>query len=70
MEHALWVARKNYLCSLIKKVSDAWGGDDVEWLRGYCLDVIKEYPGEEIERAICCFTDLLKNVPRRTSKKG
>lgn len=72
MNKGLWIARKHYLCSLIKKVSDGHGGDDVEWLREYCREVIEAHPGELIEEAIICFTDLvdkLKYVPHRTGMK-
>lgn len=40
MNHALWITKKNQICILIKKISDHYGGDDIEWLRDYCKDVI------------------------------
>lgn len=26
----------------IKNISDFYGGDDLEWLRGYAMDIVKE----------------------------
>lgn len=72
MNHAKWIAKRNQLCSLIKKVSDAYGGDDVEWLREYCKEIIANYPGDEIDKAIVCFVSLeeqLKYVSCRTMEK-
>jgi hypothetical protein len=56
-----WAEQKDLLCSLIKKVSDGYGGDDREWLREYAKDVIKKY-STELQIAIECFESL---VPRR-----
>ena len=72
MNRGLWIARKNYLCTLIKKVSDAHGGDEIEWLRDYCREVLEDHPGDKIEKAILCFLDLadqVKYVPCRTRIK-
>lgn len=69
MNYALWMAKKHQLCGLIKKVSDGHGGDDVEWLREYCRDVLAAHPDEKIDEAIVCFMELveqLKYVPHRT----
>lgn len=71
MNRGLWVARKHDLCNLIKKVSDGHGGEDIEELREYCHVILEAYPGERIEEAIICFTDLaeqLMYVPHRTRK--
>lgn len=72
MNKALWIAQKNQLCSLIKKISDHYGGDDIEWLRDYCKGIINDHKNN-IDKAINCFISLegqikyAKNVPRRTS---
>jgi hypothetical protein len=71
MNKGLWIARKNYLCTLIKKISDHHGGDDVEWLRQHCREVIEMCPGEKIEEAIHCYSEMveqLKYYPKRSSK--
>jgi len=60
MNKGLWIARKNYLCTLIKKVSDAHGGDDIEFLRQHCKEVLEMSPGEKIEEAIACYTKMLE----------
>jgi len=58
MDKALWIARKNYLCTLIKKVSDSHGGDDIEFLREHCREVIANYPDDTIEQAIACYESI------------
>lgn len=60
MNKGLWIARKNYLCTLIKKVSDGHGGDDIEFLRQHCKEVIEMSPDEKIEEAIACYTEMVK----------
>lgn len=68
MNRGLWIARKNYLCTLIKKVSDGHGGDDIEFLRQHCKEVIDVHPEEKIEEAIACYQELveqLKYYPER-----
>ncbi len=71
MNKALWIARKNYLCGLIKKVSDGHGGDDIEFLRQYCREVLEMNPDEKIEGAIKCYEEMveqLKYYPKRRIK--
>lgn len=66
MNQGLWIARKNYLCMLIRKVSDAQGFDEEETLKQHCSEVLSAYPGDRIEEAIECYeelVDLLKNYP-------
>ena len=71
MNKGLWIARKNHLFCLIKKLSDGHGGDDKEWLREHCEQVVAAYPGEHIEEAISCYEDMvrqLKYYPERMVK--
>jgi hypothetical protein len=63
MNKALWLARKNYLCILIKKISDAQGGDDISWLRQHCKEVLQLYPDEKIEEAIACYEEMYNQLP-------
>ncbi len=60
MNKGLWIARKNYLCTLIKDVSNGHGGDDIEFLRQHCREVIEAHPGEKIEEAIRCYEEMLE----------
>ena len=57
MSHALWIAKKHQVCILIKNISDHHGGDDIEWLRDYCREVI-ELNKDDIQSALDCFWDL------------
>ncbi|HYD89896.1 MAG TPA: hypothetical protein VEA37_00220, partial [Flavobacterium sp.] len=62
MHRALWIARKNHLCCLIKKVSDGHGGDEVEFLRQHCKDILAQYPNEHIEEAIRCYEHMINQL--------
>lgn len=70
MNKGLWIARKNYLCILIKKVSDGHGGDEIEFLRQHCREVIALHTDDKIEEAIYCYEEMvvqLKNYPERNN---
>lgn len=62
MNKGLWIARKNYLFTLIKKISDANGGDDSEFLKQHWSEVIDVYPDEKIETAIFCYQEMVKQL--------
>ena len=62
MNRGLWIARKNYLCNLIKKVSDGHGGDDIDFLRLHCSQVIARYPDDAIEEAIACYEEMVEQL--------
>ena len=62
MNRALWIARKNYLCGLIKKVSDGNGGDDIEFLRQHCKEILQSHPDEKIEEAIRCYEEMVEQL--------
>lgn len=62
MNKGLWIARKNYLFTLIKKVSDGYGGDDAEFLRKYYNEVIESHKGELIEDAISGYQDMIESL--------
>lgn len=53
-----WKDKKDYICKLIKQISDLHGGDDPNDLEEYCTDVIKKY-SNDLETAIRCFEDVL-----------
>jgi len=53
-----WKERKNYLCKLIKQVSDENGGDEEEWLREYAREMVNKYR-DDLETPIACFDDLI-----------
>jgi|GEM_PF-1545193 hypothetical protein len=53
-----WKGQRDYLCSLIKKLSDAYGGDDREWLRDYAREVVRKY-ATHLQDAIDCFESLI-----------
>lgn len=67
MSIALWIAKRQQLMYLVKKVSDAYGGDDVEWLREYAKDVA-EANKDDLQKAIDLFEELLKQAPKELLK--
>jgi hypothetical protein len=72
MNHALWITKKNQVCVLIKKISDMYGGDDVEELREYCREIV-EVNRDDIQKALDCFWDVesrLKYYPRMEVPRG
>jgi hypothetical protein len=62
VDRAMWIARKNTLCGIIKRVSDAYGGDNIEWLREHCRQVIEAHPGDLIEAAITCYQEMIEQI--------
>lgn len=62
MNRGLWIARKNYLLILIKKVSDGHGGDDKEFFDTHCEQVILSSDGDKIEDAIAAYEDCLSQL--------
>ena len=62
MNRGLWIARKNYLITLIRKVSDIHGGDSPEFFNQYCKEVIDVHDNEKIEEAIECFQEMVARL--------
>lgn len=62
MNKGLWIARKNYLYTLIKKVSDGHGSDKMEFLRQHCREVIEAHDDEKIEEAIACYEEMVQQL--------
>lgn len=69
MNRGLWIARKNYLCTLIRSVSDGYGGDDIEFLRQHCKEVIEAHPDELIEDAIACYQEMVEQLQYYPERK-
>lgn len=67
MSIALWIAKKQQLFHLVKRVSDAYGGDEVEWLREYAKELV-ETNKEDLQQAINCFEVLLMSAPLKLLK--
>ena len=52
-----WQQKREYVCKLVKIVSDHYGGDDPLWLEQYTQDLINRYV-YELDIAIVCFEGL------------
>lgn len=62
MNSSLWFARKNYLYSLIRRISYGYGGDDNTFLDKHCQETIANHPDEKIEEAIACYEGLIESL--------
>lgn len=69
MNKALWIARKNYLYALIKKVSDGQGCDEVEFINKHFQEVLQMNPDEKIEDAINCYESMVEQLKYYTKGK-
>jgi len=58
MNRAVIIAKKNQLWSLIKRVG-AYYHEDLEFIKEYAKDV---YENNDVDEAIKCFEDLLKQT--------
>jgi len=58
---------KNKLWQFIKQVSEAYGGDELEWLRIYAKDVVETHK-EDLQEAIVCFECLTRGSPKKSLK--
>lgn len=62
MNRGLWIARKNYLFTLMRSVSEAMGGDELDFFEQHCKDIISSHQDESIEKAIACYEDIKKSM--------
>lgn len=62
MNRGLWISRKNYLITLIKKVSIEFGGDSEDFINLHCKQVIDMCPDDKIEDAILCYEEMVKQI--------
>lgn len=67
MNHALWMAKKNQICSIINKISNHYDGDDPTWLDEYCQEIIQQNTNDLDGLLDCVWSleDQLKWVARR-----
>jgi hypothetical protein len=53
--------KKNRICKLIKLISDHHGGDDIDWLRGYCREVIQKNK-DDLNVPLAAFLDIASDL--------
>jgi hypothetical protein len=65
-----WEDRKDYLCHLVKEISDKHGGDDIVFLREYVKELINEYRDslETVIRAVEALKPRSRTI--RIAKDG
>lgn len=68
MNKGIWIAKKNELCSLIKQLSDACGGDDIDFLREYAKGIINDYRND-LNFPLDCFYYLFNELCKKTHKE-
>jgi hypothetical protein len=61
MKNRSWRDQKDYLCKLIKQISDYYAGDEIEWLRDYSSLIINQNK-DDFSKAIVCFEELLEQT--------
>lgn len=62
MNKALWIARKNYLFQLLKKVSDGHGGCAPDDFQAHYHELLAAHPDELIENAIRCYEEMVEQL--------
>jgi hypothetical protein len=62
LNSGLWIARKNYLFTLVRRVSNGCGGDSPEFLVKSYDEIVELCPGEEIEKAIACYESVARLI--------
>ena len=62
MNKGLWIARKNYLFGLMKKVSDGHGGDTPDDFQKIFHETLESHPDEKIEEAIRCYEEMVEQL--------
>jgi hypothetical protein len=68
-----WKEQCAYIWTMIKRISEYYGGDDKEWLNSYAKGIIKDNR-DDLGRVVRCFEDLCdqlkytRKVPYETSE--
>lgn len=72
MNRSIWLIKKNQIFVIIKKISDHYGGDDVQWLREYCRELIDSNK-DDIQNLLNYYWEFeqkLKYLDRYSEKKA
>jgi len=56
-----WKEKKNRICKLIKLISDYHGGDDIDWLRDYCKEVIAKHH-DNLDSPLAMFLEMANSL--------
>lgn len=64
MNKSIEICLRNELWGLIKKVSANYGGDDIDWLKEYARDMLKN---NTLQAAVKCFREIAsyRHLPHR-----
>lgn len=68
MDKKSWKDQKNEIYFLIKKISDNYGGDDLNWLREYAVALIDAHR-EDLMPLLLCMLSLEKKIDYKTNLK-
>ena len=58
-----WKDKKYTIESLIRLISEHYGGDDSEWLNDYCSEIIIKYKSN-LDLPLRCFESIKNNLIR------
>lgn len=64
-----WKEKRNEIYNLAKKISDYYGGDDIDWLREYCADIILSNKNN-LDIPLNCFREIANGLPACTRLDG
>lgn len=59
MKKLSWKEQRDEIYTLIQAISDHYGGDDIEWLRGYVKNIIQAHK-DDLSTTLDCFQELKK----------
>lgn len=62
MNKGLYISRKNYLYSLIKKTANYCGERDMDLVKQHFVEVLESYPDDKIEESIACYTYMIEEL--------
>jgi hypothetical protein len=67
MDDIIFINKRQKIYSLIKKVSDYYGGDALDFLRSYAKEQVALYEND-LQVALDCFLDLERQIDEKVNK--
>lgn len=72
LERAKWVAQKNVLCRLVKLAEEIYKGDDLEFVKKVCRELIEAHKESYFDEAIHAYRECIELaiLDRKLNKHG
>lgn len=61
MDEIIYINKRAKIFELIKKVSDHYSGDEINWLRAYALERVLHHK-DNLDPLLECFLDLERQI--------